>query len=358
MKYPVLLVLFFSCWLASCGNDDDTPLRPLAYNMGTTLSPRGNLANATTEDYVDFYRSNSHGRIKSIHLAWRDDLASSGDIPAVARAFMTQQANFRFIATVGFGWSDGNGNPQDGAANDFLSSTSEPANNTWSNTETRANFKKMVTDFAETYKPAYLFLGNETNAYYVTHTQTEWDNWISEFEECYDSIKTVSPKTIVYTTFQLEKLKGLGIKTGTTYPEQSAILQDHLASGKIDAFGFTSYPYLQYDAPADIPDTYYSSLLADVGDKKVIYSELGWIATTVAAYQGSEALQADFIDRFFLLNEATIASGQFEAAIWLFLYDYTDYTGIEAFTDVGLRNNSGNIIRAADARWQEFAQHR
>jgi hypothetical protein len=130
------------------------------------------------------------------------------------------------------------------------------------------------------------------------------------------------------------------------------LISDHLANGKIDAIGFTTYPYLEYDAPSDIPDDYYSDLLNYTGSKAVIYSEIGWIATNaVSPYNGSEALQAAFVDRFFTLNQ-NVDMGY---AVWLFLYDFTDYTGIEAFTDIGLRNNDGSAIRQADGVWQDYA---
>jgi hypothetical protein len=211
-----LNILLISTLLA-CSSDDNPPPSPQRlYQLGTTISPRGNLANATTDDFIEYYSNHAHGEIRAFHLAWRESAGTSGQIPANAINFMTQQPTYGFIPVVGFGWSNGAGEPLDAIGNPMLTSDSEPANNTWSNTETRNELRQMVTNFADQYKPAFLFLGNETNSYFVTHTQNEWDNWVSLFEECYDAIKSVSPATVVYTTFQLEKMKGLGSKTGAT----------------------------------------------------------------------------------------------------------------------------------------------
>ena len=361
MRILLLLGLITACSGGGAGSDSrsasPSPPEPeRLFNMGVTFSPRGNLANSGEVDFVDFFTGTAHGEIKALHTPWRDDEASAGSIPDSALQFMQQQQDFGFVPVVGFGWTNGEGMPVDRLGNDFLSSASEPANNSWSNTETRNEFKAMLSAFAGTYKPRYLFLGNETNAYFLSHSQAQWDDWVTMFAEAYDAIKAVSPETIVYTTFQLERMKGLGVKTGQTYPEHFELLADHLASGKIDAFAFTSYPYLEYDSPADMPMDYYSSLINRVGDKKIIYSELGWIATTVGPFQGSEVLQSEFVDRFFLLNEAVESAALLEAMVWLFLYDFTDYSAFVAFTDVALRSNSGDIIRLADERWRHFVQ--
>ncbi|TVS20347.1 MAG: hypothetical protein EA424_04430 [Planctomycetaceae bacterium] len=44
--------------------------------------------------------------------------------------------------------------------------------------------------------------------------RSQWDDGVSQFVECYDTIKAVSPQTIVYAVFQLERMRGLGARAG------------------------------------------------------------------------------------------------------------------------------------------------
>ena len=200
---------------------------------------------------------------------------------------------YGFTPVIGFGWTDGAGNPD-------LDSTGDPTDS-WLNAETRDDFLTMVTHFVQAWPVPYLFLGNETNVYWLTHSQAEWDAWISEYEACYDAIKAVRPATVVYTCFQLERMKGLGQHAGWSDPPHFQLVDDLFASHKADAVGFTSYPYLEYDDPASIPSDYYDEIAAHWSDP-VIFTEIGWLAAPSPPYPGSEADQAAFVPRFFDLT--------------------------------------------------------
>ena len=181
-------------------------------DLGVTLSPRGHTTTSTSQDFVDHFAGHAPwGRIVAFHCAWRESVATAGAIPDVATTAVLGAQQFGYVPAVGFGWSDGQGSPD-------LASTSEPSNNSWSNAETRAEFQQMVADFADAWRPPYLFLDNETNTWWLAHTPGECDDWLSEFAACYAAIKAVSPDTIVFTVFQLEHLKGLGANAGWSDP--------------------------------------------------------------------------------------------------------------------------------------------
>ncbi|MFO1076137.1 MAG: hypothetical protein U1E73_00260 [Planctomycetota bacterium] len=310
-------------------------------DMGVALSPRGHTQSSTTQDYVDHLDPASpHGRLRAFHGSWRDSVAEAGQIPTLLQTGMSFTTTYGITPAYVIGWADGTGTPD-------LTSTSEPANNTWSNSETRSEFLAMVTAFAQAAQPPYLMLGNEVNFFLTTHSGTEWDDWVSEYQDCYTAIQTVSPGTIVGMVFQLELLKGLGANAGWSQAAQWTEFDALVGGGHLDAVAFTSYPYLEYATPSLLPTGYYDEIAAHwSGD--VIFTEIAWPAVAHAPYPGSESDQAAFVDAFF----AGTADLDMRYVAWLFLHDYHDQASTPAFQDIGLRDNTGSQIRAADALWQ------
>jgi len=209
----------------------------------------------------------------------------------------------------------------------------------------------MVTSYAQTWRPAYLFLGNETNVYFASHTQPEWDAWVSEYAASYDAIKAVSPGTRVFTTFQLEHTSALGgATTGWTDPPSWSAVDSIVATGKLDLLGITTYPYFEHATPAAIPADY-SDELAQHWSGALALTETGWLGGPHFPYPGGEADQADFAARVFELTQEF----DLEYVIWLFRHDWDGQALTPAVADIGLRSNDGALIRAADAVWRAQA---
>jgi len=307
--------------------------------FGTTLSPRGHVSLSTPQDYVDYYSGHApYGRVIAFHAAWRDDVASAGQIPALVASGLAAAAQYGFTPAVGLGWTDGSGTP------DLTGESS--ATNSWFNQETRGEFIGLVTTLVTNHAVPYLFLGNETNSYWLTHTQAEWDEWIDVFQEAYLAIKTASPATMVFTTFQLEHMKGLGAgTTGWVDPPHFQLIADH--AGMIDAIGFTTYPYFEHASPAAIPAAHYDEIAAHWSGP-VIFTELGWLAAPEPPFPGSvgdqDGFPAVFFDRTRNLD--------LEYATWLFLHDFEDPAAIPGFGSIGLRSNDGLTVRPVEAEWQ------
>lgn len=156
----------------------------------------------------------------------------------------------------------------------------------------------------------------------------------------------MSPTTLVFTTFQLEFLMGLGANAGWSGPARWELVADVTASGELDAMGFTTYPYLEYDALADVPAAHWSAIRANYTGP-VIFSEVAWPALAHAPYPGDELEQADFVSTFL----DGIATLEVPYAAWLFEHDWDQEASVPAFAATGLRDNLG-ILRAADALWR------
>lgn len=315
--------------------------------LGVAYSPRGHTSSSSNDDVVEFLtQSDPWGRLIAFHSTWRDSVSDAGLVPEVAQFAQLAKLQYGIEPAVGLGWAAG-----DGTAD--LTSDGDAIDNSWTNQETRDEFKALVTAYAAIYRPAYLFLGNEINFWYWTDP-AGWPDWLSMLGECYDAIKAVSPQTMVFTVFQLERLKGLGAgTTGWTDPPHWNLVDDVVAAGTVDALGFTSYPYFEYATPQAIPVDYYDEI-AMHWSGPVIFTEIGWPGAAAAPFPGGLLDQRDFVGEFFDRIEGL----DVEYASWLFLYDWDGQATLPGFMDIGFRNNDGTIERPSSSEWQDAVELR
>jgi hypothetical protein len=196
--------------------------------------------------------------------------------------------------------------------------------------------------YARDHRPAYFGVGVEVNRIHET-SPTDYSAFVSLFHKAASAIHRVSPGTKVFTTFQLERLKGLrgGLYGGNNDPTKNdwALLDDF---SDADFVGFTSYPELIYKTPADLPSGYYSDVASHTS-KPVVFTELGWPAATVAAgWDGSTGAQVGFLNGF----KSQTASLPVQFVIWSFLYDQQTSA---PFTHLGLLNDDGSERPARQA---------
>ena len=307
--------------------------------LGTTLSPRGHSLLSTAGDFAEYFQDREHGRVVAFIGPWRASVAAAGEVPPHALAAIEAERDFGIVPAIGFGWSDPAGMP------DLESDSS--AENSWLNAETRQEFLALVTAFAMQSRPRYLSLGNDTNVYFESHSEAEWDAWLGELEACADAIHAVSPDTLVATSFQLEFLMGLGANAGWSGPARWELVDQLEAGGKLDALGFTTYPHLEYDTLAEVPAAHWSEIAAHWSGP-VFFTELAWPAAPHAPYPGDELEQADFVS-FFLDGVAEL---DIEYATWLYLHDWDLEAGFPVVATTGLRDNLGLVMRPADLIWR------
>ena len=179
--------------------------------------------------------------------------------------------------------------------------------------QNKQQFVSLLSDFAATYKPAYLGIGNEVNRIYDKHPG-DYATFVSWFQAATDAVKQKSPHTKV----QYEQLNGLygGLFGGVNDPNKShwQLLSDFASA---DLLAFTTYPYLVYSSPSDIPADYYARLPSHTA-KPVAFTEIGWPSTAeTPSRPSSEQTQADFVTTF-----AKLAAPLPPAfVLWPFLYD-------------------------------------
>jgi hypothetical protein len=163
----------------------------------------------------------------------------------------------------------------------------------------------------------------------VKKTNSEAYEEFKEFyPEVYAAVKEVSPNTLVFTVWQLKRMKGLdgGIFGGVNDPEnaQGELLGDF----QTDIAAFTLYPRLIYGDPSEIPEDYLSEI-AEHTDKPIAFTEMRWLRYGFTGWESSPEEQAAYIDRFFALSEPIDPL----FTIWSFYYDQDTF---EPFTTMGL----------------------
>lgn len=195
----------------------------------------------------------------------------------------------------------------------------------------RTAFMADAVQRVELYRPKYLCLGMEINAYYEAHPD-DFENFVSLFKETRQAVKEIDPDCLVFVSFQYELLLGgfdalLGVET----QEPEWFLFDLFAPDQ-DAVGISSYPLRSLVEGSEagvvsLPADYYSRI-ADHTDRPIVFAELGWPSD--ASFGGSLSSQADFIrglpDFFEGLDIGLVN--------WYFLYDVVVF-GPE-FSSMGL----------------------
>jgi len=331
-----MILISFSCTalIAGCGQkatvnkEPASPTVPPSASTGVTkgvsLSPRS----FQTADFTDFFdKAKQAGTVVSWAGDWKE-LGADNSAPKVVAELAVKYSYVPVIEAQFFTQSSGK----------LLRTLDEM---------TRQSYKNYAVEFARKYTPKYLALGIEVNVLWEKSPK-DFEQFVPFYVEVYDAVKAVSPKTKVFTIFQLEKMKGLsgGLFGGVNDPTKA---EWHVLDRfpKLDVVGFTTYPGLIYKSPSDIPADYYAEIKAHTS-KPIAFTEIDWHSSaSPAGWESSEAEQAQFVVRFFSLTKDLGA----ELAIWSFMYDQK---AAEPFNSMGLRRGDGTSRLA----WDEWVKAR
>jgi len=290
------------------------------YKKGVSLSPKS----FSETDFPNFFvKAKEAGDI----VSWAGDWQELGNLerggPVVVASLAKQYKYTPVIEAQFFTQSSG--------------ALLRPLNNT-----TKEDYKNNAANFAEKFKIPYLGLGIEINTLYEKSPQ-DFEDFAKFYNEVYSAVKAKSPKTKVFTVFQLEKMKGLngGLFGGKNDPSKNEwSLLDKFP--KSDIVAFTTYPGLIYKSPSEIPADYYSEIKSRVS-KPIVFTEIGWhSALSPVGWESSETEQAEFVKTYF--NITKDLNKEFD--IWSFLYDQQTF---EPFKSMGLYQSDGSVKEAWSA---------
>lgn len=290
--------------------EEETPPFVVRFRKGVSFSPQTTLAIA------DFFE-----KAKEVGEAARggDDWQKLGDAGSSSKLVAETAPDYDLVPVI--------------EVNFFNQDTGElirPLNEVNKNA-----YHNAAREFARKYQPPYFGMGVEIDTFYRKNPEY-FEDFIALFNSTYDAIKEVSPYTIVFTTFQLERIRGLrgGIFGGKNDTSQNDWdLLDRFA--KADLIAFTTYPGLIYKDPADIPSDYYTAIRKYTA-KPIAFTEVGWSSSAgIKGWESSEAEQQRFVERFFSLASEV---EDIELAIWIHLYQQSP---AEPFGEMALYRAAG-----------------
>ncbi len=331
----------------ACGESTPLPI-PTSVAEGAQFGVAGliprNFPNPSAADWTNLYETLPEtGSLLGVYTSWSDSPETAGEIPSVVSTVYGLADRYDLIPVIALGFFN---DMPDGSIQTSIE-LSDPVE--------RLLFQQAALAIVETYQPPYLGLGVEVNRYYEA-APSDFENYLSLYAETYDAIKAVSPQTKVFAIFQLEMLKGNGFLLGNSENRQPQWELLSRFGDRLDLAAFTTYPFLDYQSPGEIPDDYYVEI-PTYTDKPVAFTEMGWPSAPLtpfpdSPYGGSEDEQVEFVRRFFDLT----SSLDLALALWSFPHDLGE-GGHPAFDSVSLRHNNGDP-KPALAVWQDLSRGR
>jgi hypothetical protein len=144
------------------------------------------------------------------------------------------------------------------------------------------------------FKPSYLGLASEINTYAEVYP-ADFPNFLSLYRETYAAIKTESPETQVFVTFQWEQVNGLAEIGADSASRQIKWEQIEVFEPQLDLWVISSYPFISFRTGAEIPADYYSPLLTRT-QKPLAVAEGGFGSRPVKQAPGSPQDQVDYLN--------------------------------------------------------------
>lgn len=235
----------------------------------------------------------------------------------------------------------------------------------FANPDVRAAFTNSALWITREFHPRYLGLASEINTYADAHPD-DFANYLSLYREVYTLVKAEAPDTHIFVTFQWEDLNNM-FPTAAEGREAYETNWDQVEAfePELDVWVISSYPFFTFPSGADIPDDYYTPLLART-TKPLAVAEGGFTSKPV----GSGAITAGPQDQVDYLNAIHNQLGE-RLAFWVYLLlddinpqayattmteqgmDADDMNTLGFFVSVGLREFDGTPKPALEV-WDKF----
>jgi len=278
---------------------------------------------------------------------WRDDAIQgrdAGEVPALATQLALVAPMSAAVPVPVFSWRSGE---------TLYIRVPGNSKNDWSNQEAASLFRSMVSQYAKLHQPPVIFLGNENDVYWAQDS-VDYARWIEAYNQAYEAIKDLSPKTLIGPVFSYEHLAGIGELNGWSRSHWGALEAHDL--GKIDVVGLTVYPFFAVADPRDMGDDYFDQLFERIGDKPVMITETGWPSAHTTREMPWEASANHQVAYMAALEEA-IDGRDIRVVNWRYLYDMVPHQSqaYDVFGAIGLKFASGKA-KPALPFWITFAR--
>jgi hypothetical protein len=166
----------------------------------------------------------------------------------------------------------------------------------FANPDIRSAFRNFTLRILREYHPRYLGLASEINTYADAFPE-DFPNYVSLYNEVYAAVKTESPETQVFVTFQWEDLNNLyeTANEGRTPYHTNWELVD-VFEPNLDLWVISTYPFGAFRSATEIPDNYYTPLLTRTS-KILAVAEGGFSSEAMEPFGGSDEDQIAYLTK-------------------------------------------------------------
>lgn len=308
MRYLLLASVFVTL---ACKNDDTTGVDPNAptrgFRMGfSALPPR--LDNASVLAVINHWSPRADAAIIHVSPPWpaliagaTSDSAVRGVVLPLAQIYRGK--NLQLFVTIDV--TDGLNRTAE--APELLAlrrSITEPA--------IQALYRQFAISVARIVQPDYLGLAAETNLIRVAAPRPVYDAVVRMVNDAATELLRDRTAVDLFVSVQVET--AWGRFQGTN--QYIGVEDDFRDFPFMRALGLSSYPYIVFPDPSNLPDDYFSRI-ANGRTLPVMVVEGGWTSAAVGAIQSSPVKQTQYVSRHAQLLERA------NAIAWLQL-TYTD----------------------------------
>lgn len=236
------------------------------------------------------------------------------------------------------------------------------------NPDVRVAYKNFALWVVRTFHPRYLGLASEINTYMDAYPD-DAKNFISLYNEIYALVKAEARETNIFVTFQWDDLNNM-----FPQPEEGNRKQFDTNWEEVEAFEpnldvwvISTYPYFIFNTGRQIPDDYYTPLLART-DKPLAIAEGGFSSQSIGPINGSPEDQVAYLNAIHaqlgprlafwvntLFNDLNIDS--YAKQMKKEGRNPQDTLSLGAFAYIGLRNFDGSPKPALET-WDGFRRSR
>jgi hypothetical protein len=273
----------------ACKKHDATSKNARTYRMGfATSAPQPTIAGIIQS--LNMWPSHADAAIISSEVPWDSLLTGEDPVAYVIQNYQYLVSIYRSHSLKLWVYID----PENGLARQKDSDPLIARGKSIAQQNIQQVYTRFVVVMDSILHPDHLGLALETNLIRLAAPDSIYQGVKQATNAAASQVKAMDPNTPLSVSVQAEVAWGR-IGGGTTYV---GIATDYTDFPFIQELGISSYPYLTYANPTDIPINYYSQLTTG-HTTPVFVSEGGWTSADISAYsvQSSPTQQQAYIRR-------------------------------------------------------------
>ncbi len=303
----VVLVLCAACKKHGAANSGNNTASTRSYRMGfATSAPRPVLTEIIQS--LNTWKTHADAAIISTEVPWDSLLNGEDPVTYALQNYQSlvnvyRSANFKLWIYI---------DPENGLARQRDSDPLVARGKSITQVDIQRVYGRFVVVMDSVFHPDHLGLALETNLIRLAAPDSIYQGFKQAVNNAAIQVRAIDPNVRLSVSVQAEVAWG---RLGATGPNSQfiGIATDYADFPFLQELGISSYPYLTYTDPADMPLNYYAQLTTGHATP-VFVSEGGWTASNIDAYsvQSSPARQQAYIRRQGQLLAQANAIGLFQ----------------------------------------------